>query len=129
MKQPTIDPGSYRPGNHAVRGVDGFRLVEDNPGPRGESVIRAKAHISHRLRAVRLSEGLGLRFVAHHFDVVPVRTNDESCIVVRVVARAQARRTIVFATRLQSRAIESFDLLAILGCERQVKMAGFSSVW
>src|SRR5437899_5187703 len=67
-------------------------------------------------------EGLGLGFVANHFDVVPVRTNDESCIVVRVVLRAQTRRTIVFATRLQSRAIESFDLLAILGRERQVKM-------
>src|SRR6266446_10576272 len=67
-------------------------------------------------------EGLGLGFVANHFDVVPVRTNDESCIVVRVVMRAQTRRTIVFATRLQSRAIESFDLLAILGRERQVKM-------
>ena len=67
-------------------------------------------------------EGLGLGFVANHFDVVPVRTNDESCIVVRMVVRAQTRRTIVFATRLQSRAIESFDLLAILGRERQVKM-------
>ena len=67
-------------------------------------------------------EGLGLGFVANHFDVVPVRTNDESCIVVRVVVRAQTRRTIVFATRLHSRAIESFDLLAILGRERQVKM-------
>ncbi len=54
-------------------------------------------------------EGLGLGFVANHFDVVPVRTNDETCIVVRVVVRAQTRRTIVFATRLQSRAIESFD--------------------
>ena len=67
-------------------------------------------------------EGLGLGFVANHFDVVPVRTNDESCIVVRVVMRAQTRRTIVFAARLQSRAIESFDLPAILGRERQVKM-------
>src|SRR4029453_2343274 len=67
-------------------------------------------------------EGLGLGFVANHFDVVPVRTNDESCIVARVVVRAQTRRTIVFATRPQSRAIESFDLLAILRRERQVKM-------
>ena len=67
-------------------------------------------------------EGLRLRFVANHFDVVPVRTNDESCIVVRVVVRAQTGRTIVFATRLQSRAVKSFDLLAILGRERQVKM-------
>ena len=52
--------------------------------------------------------------MANYFDVVPVRTNDESCIVVRVVVRAQTRRTIVIATRFQSRAIESFDLLAIL---------------
>src|SRR5438309_10318450 len=63
-------------------------------------------------------EGLGLGFMANHFDVVPVRTNDESCIVGRVVVPAQTTRTIVFATRLQSRAIESFDLLAILGRER-----------
>ena len=28
-----------------------------------------------------------------------------------------------------SRAIESFDLLAILGCERQGRCAGFSSFW
>ena len=62
-----------------------------------------------------LAEGLGLGFVANHFDVVPVRAKDESCIVIRVVARAQTRRTIVFATHFQSRAIESFDLLAILG--------------
>ena len=66
-------------------------------------------------------EGLGLGFVANHFDVVSVRTNHESCIVVRVVA-AQTRRTILFATRLQTRAIESFDLPAILGRERQMKM-------
>ena len=59
--------------------------------------------------------------MANHFDVVSVRTYDESCIVVRVVVRSQTRRTIVFATRLQSRAIESCYLLAILGRKRQVK--------
>ena len=64
---------------------------------------------------------LGIGFVANHFDVVSVRTNNESRIVVRVVVRAKTRRTIVFATRLHCRAIESFDLLAILGIERQVK--------
>ena len=63
-------------------------------------------------------EGLGLGFVANRFDVVPVRADDESCIVVCVVVRAQTRRTIVFTARLQSRAIEIFDLLAILGYER-----------
>jgi len=39
-------------------------------------------------------EGLGLRFVANHFDVVPVRTQDECCVVIRVVVRAQSRRTV-----------------------------------
>jgi len=67
-------------------------------------------------------DGLALGFVANHFDVVPVWTNDESGIVVRVVVRAQTRRTVVFATRLQSRSIESFNLPAIPGRERQVKM-------
>ena len=76
----------------------------------------------YRNGAVAFIDWLGLGFVANHFDVVPVRTNDESCIVVRVVVRAQTRRAIVFATRLQSRAIEGFDLLAILGLEREVKM-------
>ena len=66
-------------------------------------------------------EGLGVGFMADRFDVVPVRANDESCIVVRVIFRADTRRTIVFATRFHSRAIESVDLLAILGLERQVK--------
>ncbi len=73
-------------------------------------------------------EGLGLGFVANHFDVVSVRTNDESCIVVRVVVRAQTRRTIVFATRLQSRAIESFDLLAILASETTATPSGSSAL-
>src|SRR5882672_2134358 len=67
-------------------------------------------------------KGLCLGFVANRFYVVPVRTNDEGCIVGRVVLRAQARRTIVLATRLQSRAIEGVDLPATLGRERQVKM-------
>lgn len=65
--------------------------------------------------------GSGLGLVADHFDVVPVRTNGESRKVVRVVVRAQARRTIVFAARLESCAMESLNLLAILGRERQVK--------
>ena len=69
----------------------------------------------YRNGAVGFIDWLGLGFVTNHFDVVPVRTDDESCIVVRVVVRAQTRCTVVFATRLQSRAIESFDLLAILG--------------
>src|SRR5262245_7983225 len=67
------------------------------------------------------SEGSSRGFLTHHFDVVAVRTNDEGRIVVRVIVRAKTRRTIVFPTRFQSRAIESLDLRAILGRERQVK--------
>ena len=67
-------------------------------------------------------EESGLGLVANHFDVVPVRTNDESGIVVLVVLRAQTRRTVVFGAALQGRAMESFDLLAIPGRERQVEM-------
>ena len=67
-------------------------------------------------------DGLSLGLVANRFDVVPVRTDHKSCIVVRVIARPQTGRTIVFATCLQSRMIERVDLLAILGDERQVKM-------
>ena len=33
-------------------------------------------------------EGSGLEFVTNHFDVVPVRANDERCIIVRLVLRA-----------------------------------------
>ena len=54
----------------------------------------------------RLSVGL----VTHRFNVVPVRANDESRIVVCVVFRTQPRHTVVFATRLQRRAIERVDL-------------------
>jgi hypothetical protein len=51
----------------------------------------------------------GLGFMANHFDVVPVRTYDEGRIVVRVIVRAQTGRTMVFAARLQGRAMEGFD--------------------
>jgi len=67
-------------------------------------------------------ERLALRLMANHLDIVPVRSNDKSRIVVRVIVRAQTRRTIVLATRRESRAIKSLDLLAILGRKRQVKM-------
>ena len=63
-----------------------------------------------------------LGFVANRLDVVAVRTDDEGCVVVRVVVRAHTGRTIVFATRLQRGAVESVDLLASRGNEREVKM-------
>ena len=68
---------------------------------------------------------LSLGLVTHRFDIVPVRSDDESRIVVRVVLRAQARRTVIFATRRQRRAIERVDLLVVIGNERNVKMRWF----
>ena len=59
-----------------------------------------------------MKKGSGLECVENRIDVVPVWANDESRIVVRVVVRTQARRTIVFSARRQSRSIESFDLPA-----------------
>ena len=65
--------------------------------------------------------------MANHFDVVSVGTDDERRIVVRVIVRAKTRRTVVLATGLQGRAMEGFDLLPVLGHERQVKVPGFST--
>ena len=67
-------------------------------------------------------DGRSLAFVANRFDVMPVWANDESCVVVTAVLWARARRTIVYATDFKGGAIESMDLLAILGDERQVQM-------
>lgn len=62
--------------------------------------------------------------MANGFDVMPVRTNDESCIVVCVVDRTKTRRTIVFTTCLQGCSIERVDLVATLCGERQVETRG-----
>src|SRR5262245_1850958 len=69
--------------------------------------------------------GPGHRLLAHRFDVVPVRTNEEGGVVIPAVLRAQAWRPIVPGACRQRRAIESLDVLAILGRERQVKMRRF----
>ena len=84
-----------------------------------QNEMRAKPALPERVRSM---EGLGVGFVADHFDVVPVWTNDESRIVVRVVLRAQTRCTIVSAARRQGCAMEGFDLLPVLGCECQMQM-------
>src|SRR5512143_3434841 len=70
---------------------------------------------------VRSSESSVLGFMADRFDVVAVRTNDESRVVVRVIVRTQTRWTIVLASCLQRCSIEGFNLLSILGHEREVK--------
>ncbi len=63
-----------------------------------------------------------LRFVEDHFDVVAVRADDESCVVSPAVVRTQTGSAIVFAARRKGRPMESLDLLATLGDERQVKV-------
>jgi hypothetical protein len=57
---------------------------------------------------------LGLGFVADCFDVMPVRANDESRVVLPAVLWAQTRRTVVFAARLKCSAIESVGLTEVL---------------
>src|SRR6185437_5614262 len=65
---------------------------------------------------------LALGLVANHFDVVPVRPDDERGVILSAVVRAQTWRAIVRGARRQRRVMESVDLLAIPGHERQVKM-------
>src|SRR5690606_25698949 len=90
-------------------------------GPEGGAASRVGAVLPAAASAM---EGSGLGFVADHLDIVPVRADDESRVVVRVVLRAQAGRAIVLAARCQSRAMEGVDLPAILRRERQVKIGG-----
>lgn len=60
--------------------------------------------------------------MANRFNVVPIRTGYEGCVVVRVVLRTQSGRTIVHASRLESSAVEALDLLATLGRKGQMEM-------
>src|SRR5205085_10942319 len=89
------------------------------------SSVRRRVQLSMRRRRAprrRAAARSLARPVANHFDVVPVGTDDESGIVVRRVLEAQTGRAVVLAAGLQSRAMESVDLPAILGHEREVKM-------
>jgi hypothetical protein len=61
-------------------------------------------------------------FVADGFNVVPIGASDERTIVVGMVARAQAGRTVVFPTCFERRTVERIDLLAILRDECKMKM-------
>lgn len=69
--------------------------------------------------------------MAHCLDVVAVRPNDESGVVVRMVVRAEAGSSVIFTARCQCREIEGVDLRASGGGECQVKMRriclGFSA--
>jgi hypothetical protein len=82
----------------------------------GCSAARPRVHRAHR------HESSFFALVADHFDVVPVWTDDERCEVFAGVVGAQAGAAIVLPPRLQSRPMKSFDLLAILSHERQMKM-------
>ena len=59
--------------------------------------------------------------MAHRFDVVPIRADDEGGIVVRMIVRTQTRSTVVLAPGLQGRMIEVIDLLSSVGMERDMK--------
>src|SRR5262245_61324276 len=74
-----------RLGSHSA-----FRYGEENPL---RDSWRSAEHVVVKWHSA--SVGLGHGLVANRFDVVPVRTNDESCIVVPAVLRAQTRWTIV----------------------------------
>jgi len=54
-----------------------------------KSLMRGGASGRSPVVDVASVKGSGLGLVANHFDVVPVRTKHESCIVVSVVVRAQ----------------------------------------
>src|ERR1043165_6984153 len=84
--------------------------------PRASETLAMKAHV-HFI-------ALGPGFVADRFDVVPVGTDNERRVVVRVIVRAQARRPFAPGARRKGRAIEGIDLLAALGGERDMKVRG-----
>ena len=47
--------------------------------------------------------------VEDRFDVVPVRVNDERCVIAGVVMRAKTRRAVVVAAGFDSGAVELVD--------------------
>lgn len=59
--------------------------------------------------------------MAHRFDVVPIRTDDEGGIVVRMIVRTQTRSTVVLASGLQGCMIEVIDLLSSVSMECDMK--------
>jgi hypothetical protein len=53
--------------------------------------------------------------VEDRFDVVPVRVDDERCVIPGVVMRAKTRRTVVAAAGFDSGAVELVDG-GLVGC-------------
>jgi hypothetical protein len=53
--------------------------------------------------------------VEDRFDVVPVRVNDERCVIPGVVLRAKTRRAVVAAPGFDSRAVEAVNSGSV-GC-------------
>src|SRR5688572_7062539 len=82
---PDLRPGSPLP-RRAILRTDPFSSS-------GDQAPSKRPKISDGASVARS----GLGFMANRFDVVPVRANDETCIVVRVVLWTQTRCTIVFA--------------------------------
>ena len=74
-----------------------------------------------------MKEGLGLGCMTNRFDVVPVRTNDEGCIVARMVVRTKTGRTVVLAAGLQGCVIKGPYLLSSVSNECDMKRCGLIS--
>ena len=62
--------------------------------------------------------------MADHLNVVPIRPNDESRVVVLVVLRAKTWRTVVFCSRVKRGFVEVFYLSPILSLKGQMQMRG-----
>lgn len=71
---------------------------------------------------VRLNDMSGLGLVTDGLDVVTIRADDEGCVVVCVVLRAQPRWPVVLAPRGKRRAVEGLDLLPSPSSEGQMQV-------
>lgn len=67
--------------------------------------------------------GLGIGLVANRFDVVTVRSDDKRRVVVGMVVRPKARRTIVFASDEERGSVERFNFGPVARGESQVHRA------
>ena len=61
------------------------------------------------------------------FDVVPVRVNDERCVIPGVVMRAKARRAVVAAAGFDSRAVEPVSCVSVCSGEGHMNGRGRGS--
>src|SRR5690348_13785596 len=77
---------------------------------------RARASVIRFLRRASTR-----RPMAHHFDVVPVRSDDERGIVMSVVTRLHLRRAVVPTARRECLAVERVDLRPVVREKREMQ--------